>query len=621
MLKTILRSIIVTLLVVYSTDTIAAALDDYYLQQFGEAGTSAKSSRLSTPAESSEPLHCGMPAKKKLRQDWGKLQPATQKILAKQLAAPVLTGEAILSSTHFRFHYATSGSDAPPSTDLNLNFTPDWVETVATTFEDVYSYYLLNHGYRMPPTTDGFYDIYLRDLAPQSLYGLTTSTTALPATGYPNSFGSYMEIDNDFTDSKFVNASGGPYSPTQSLQITASHEFHHAIQYGYNYFFDIWYAEATSTWYEDELYDSVNQLYNYLPAWFSNSTKSLDIPVLNDGTALTTGAGYSRWLFNRYLAERFGSGVIRNAWQSLAGLSSPDGNLDISMAPVLNTLLTNTYSSTLATEFSGFSRSAYLRDWVSHTNEISKIHDIVPVASYSKYPVNTLTSPQPKVTLPHYSFAYYTFTPSPAVTALTITVNQTTGITSTVFLNRNGFVTEITPNIAGTTYIYTANGFSQLNAATDKVVLLLANTTSIDNHSATFSTDGNSPAVTEPTASVSGSSGGGSGCFIATAAYGSYLHPQVQTLRDFRDRHLLTNAAGRAFVAFYYSVSPPIADFIAQHEILKILVRWCLTPLIFAVAHPLVMIAAFIILAAMVILKRRSKRLPIAAVNPTSEVI
>lgn len=53
-----------------------------------------------------------------------------------------------------------------------------------------------------------------------------------------------------------------------------------------------------------------------------------------------------------------------------------------------------------------------------------------------------------------------------------------------------------------------------------------------------------------------GQEGGGGGCFIATAAYCSYLHKDVSFLRRFRDEHLLTKSAGRAFVAFYYRHSP-----------------------------------------------------------------
>ncbi len=73
--------------------------------------------------------------------------------------------------------------------------------------------------------------------------------------------------------------------------------------------------------------------------------------------------------------------------------------------------------------------------------------------------------------------------------------------------------------------------------------------------------------------SSSDSSGGGS-CFIATAAYGSWLAPEVAALQEFRDRYLLTNQAGQAFVEWYYRVSPPAAAFIAEHESLKTVVRW-----------------------------------------------
>jgi hypothetical protein len=72
----------------------------------------------------------------------------------------------------------------------------------------------------------------------------------------------------------------------------------------------------------------------------------------------------------------------------------------------------------------------------------------------------------------------------------------------------------------------------------------------------------------------------GEGCFIATAAFGFYSAPQVQALRDFRDRFLLTNAPGRAFVAWYYHYGPKGAHFINKHPWLKVPVRVALLPLI-----------------------------------------
>jgi len=69
-------------------------------------------------------------------------------------------------------------------------------------------------------------------------------------------------------------------------------------------------------------------------------------------------------------------------------------------------------------------------------------------------------------------------------------------------------------------------------------------------------------------------------CFVATAAYGDYDHPQVRVLRAFRDEILATSAPGRAFVRGYYATSPPLAHFIAEGSLRRAVARALLWPLV-----------------------------------------
>lgn len=69
-------------------------------------------------------------------------------------------------------------------------------------------------------------------------------------------------------------------------------------------------------------------------------------------------------------------------------------------------------------------------------------------------------------------------------------------------------------------------------------------------------------------------------CFIATAAYGTPLAPEISILRNWRDTKLSQTTSGQNIIFVYYKISPNIAKIISRNKTLRTIVRAALGPLL-----------------------------------------
>jgi hypothetical protein len=163
---------------------------------------------------------------------------------------------------------------------------------------------------------------------------------------------------------------------------------------------------------------------------------------------------------------------------------------------------------------------------------------------------------------------------SAVITSNTITVS---GITSTTPIS-----------ITGGEYSINGGPYTSADGTVNPEDTVTVQQTSSGSHSATTDATLTIGGISDTfsVTTISGSSGGGAvssgggGCFIATAAFGSPLAGQVEILRQFRDRYLLTNDLGRKFVSWYYRNGPAAANYIKDKPLVKAAVRLALYPLI-----------------------------------------
>jgi Matrixin/Divergent InlB B-repeat domain len=182
-----------------------------------------------------------------------------------------------------------------------------------------------------------------------------------------------------------------------------------------------------------------------------------------------------------------------------------------------------------------------------------------------------LTMIQPRNVTATFALPTYTLTVSKAGTGSGTVTSTPVGIdcgdTCSAIFNYNTGVTLNATAGNGAIFI----GWSEPCAGTGPCTLIMNEMRDV---TATFSASGTASAAS----AMAG--GGGGGCFIATAAFGSPLAPQVELLRTFRDTYLLPSPIGQALVHGYYGVSPPVAAVIARSESLRAVARVALLPVL-----------------------------------------
>ncbi len=258
-----------------------------------------------------------------------------------------------IDTSHFRIHYSTSGG----------NMIYGWPNTayrdaVALSVETCWTYFHAQNGWPVPPSDgtagggSGLIDCYVDAL--NGVYGYTQSEYA--AGQHVNDYTAYFVIDNDY-------AGFGYPDRTDPMKVTVAHEYHHVVQMGLNAINGAWWMENTSTFMEDEVYDEINDNYNYLQCYFG-------VPYnrLNNFNGCWE---YAAFIWPTYLSEGLGGhSLVRDIWVDFADLTNLYTVFDNNLA---------TYGLTLDTAMAEWAR------WNVFTGNRDDGHHYTEGGPYNRY--------------------------------------------------------------------------------------------------------------------------------------------------------------------------------------------------------------------------------------------
>ncbi len=259
---------------------------------------------------------CGFGPALELRLAYPYLPASLQKLSAPLLLKPKRQYSVVSPSGHFTLHYDLTGYNKVPAKDSLKNGIPDYIDSAAVILDHVWDVEINQLGFRPPPDSTGqpvkSYPVYFTNMG---YYGVTNfdlneDIASLPGQNYA----SYLELHNNFAGSGFAT------NGLDALKVTAAHEFHHAIQLGYQLRWnnengfpelpDRFFMEMTSTFMEDYVYDSINDYVQYVNR-FLPVADSKPFNITDNNTE------YANCLYLKMLSKTDGVDIIRKIWEKI----------------------------------------------------------------------------------------------------------------------------------------------------------------------------------------------------------------------------------------------------------------------------------------------------------------
>ena len=268
--------------------------------------------------------------------------------------------------------YTTEGEHAVNPASARADHVPDDVARVAAVTSDALASYAAL-GLRAPLSDalspdcgsnggDARFDVYLVNL--RRADGMAVAEPGRCVSASPKQCASYLIAKSDYAE----------YYDTAELGIRTvlPHETFHAVQNAYDVELDRFWAEGSAQWATKQLDRELTDLERNLPAFFSESARSLDAPP----SGVTSAFLYGSAIWPVFLSERYGADIVRSILEQEA--ERGDSALVASDA-VLRSL-----QSSLAEEFPRFAA------WNCATGTRTGVGGYLDASSYPEVSVSEL---------------------------------------------------------------------------------------------------------------------------------------------------------------------------------------------------------------------------------------